>query len=355
MRFSTLTAVALWCALAGSAAAQAPGSAPLGHSPKPGTTAALPETASSVGPTDPVITLSNACKTPTTGCVSSVSREQFEKLVNVVKPDMTTDQRRNLAEQYGKTLGFADQARAIGLENDPKYQMMLQAAKEQILAQTLYQHYSDEYSHPSDQEIQDYYNKNSSKYRQANLQRIIIPSQPGSGDIKKPTEQEVKAYTDQIRQKWIAGGDPVALQKEAMEHMGLTASVPDVNMKDERPGMLPGEQESVFDLKPGDVSQPFTDPGATYLYKLVSISPIPLSEVKAQIAKTLHDQKLRDKLQEVSETAKPTLNTAYFGVEKPFRGPMAPGEEGAQQPGGPPPSSGSSAPAASAPAPSSPK
>jgi hypothetical protein len=347
---------ALWCALAGTVAAQAPASTPPGHAPKPGTTTALPDTAGSIGPGDAVITLSNACKTQSAGCVNSVSREQFEKLANAVKADMTTDQRRNLAEQYGQTLGLADQARAIGLENDPKVQAkvqaMVQAVKEQILAQGLYQHYSDQYSHPSDQEIQDYYNKNASKYRQATLQRIIVPTQPAASEVKKPTDQEIKAYADQIRQKWAAGGDPVALQKEAMDHMGLTSSVPDINLKDERPGMLPAEQESVFDLKPGDISQPFADPGAIYLYKLVSINSIPLSEVKVQIAKTLHDQMLKDKLQELSDTAKPTLNTAYFGAEKPFRGPTAPPDEGAKQSGTP---GGSNSPTASAPAPSSPK
>ena len=339
MRLQMLSFLVLSCALTPFAAAQAPNSStstsgtPLPRLHKPGSPE-LPATAASVGPNDPVITVDGACKSGSNGCVASVTREQFEKLSNAMKPQgMNAETRRNFAMQYAKILAFSDQARALGLENDPRYQDILQYVKNQLLVEALSEHYSEEYSHPSDQEIENYYKQNSKRYLLASLQRVIIPSQPGAAEIKKPTEEEQKAYAEKLRQDWMKGADPATLQKQALERVGLTGSVPDVNLKDQSPGMIPAAQQSVFDLKPGEISQPFVDPGATYIYKMVSEQQRPLADVQAEISKTLHDTKMRDKLSELTESVKPSLNEAYFGPEKkpngPAEGAMVPPKPGA--------------------------
>jgi hypothetical protein len=251
---------------------------------------------------------------------------------------MTTDQKRNFATQYGKLLVFADQARALGLENDPNFQQILQFARNQILVEVLNKHYSEEYSHPSEQQIQDYYNQNSRKFIDATLQRIIIPSEPAASDVKKPTAEDQKAYVEKLQQQWVGGADPATLQKDAMTRMGLSSS-PDVNITNQRPGTLAPDQDSVFDLKPGEISKPFFDAGAAYIYKMVSVKQQPLNDVKAQISKSLHDQAMRERIQQLNESAKPVLNEAYFGPEKaPGLPPGFPAP--AQQPASPPAQSG---------------
>ena len=50
----------------------------------------------------------------------------------------------------------------------------------------------------------------------------MIPRTVATGDKPKPTDAEEKAYAEKIRERWVAGEDPVKLQKEAMEHAGLT-------------------------------------------------------------------------------------------------------------------------------------
>jgi hypothetical protein len=332
MRLQAFTILAVSCALAPFAAGQNAGTTsgqPLRHAPRPGQTTELPASAASVKPSDAVITLTGACKDGTqNGCLTDVSREQFEQMANAIKPGMTTDARRNFGIQYGKILGFSDQARALGLQNEPRFKLILQYATDQILTESLNEHYSNEFANQSDQKIEEYYKQNLGKYREADLQRIIIPTQPAAADITKPTEAEQKAYIDKLRQQWVAGADPANLQKEAFARMGLTGSAPDINLKSHTPGMIPPDQASVFDMKPGDISQPFTDTGAAYLYKMVSQHEKPLSDVKAQISKTLHDQMMRDKIQELTESVKPELNEAYFGPEKK---PEAPPQAGTLQ------------------------
>ncbi len=343
MRLQTFAVLALSCALAPFAAGQQPGTTngqPLRHVPKPGQSTELPASAANVKPSDAVITLTGACKDSSqTGCVAAVSREQFEEMANAVKPGMTTDARRNFGLQYGKILAYSDQARALGLQNEPRFKEILKFVTDQLLTESLNEHYSNEYSNQPDQKIEEYYKQNISKYRDADLQRIIIPTQPAAAEIKKPTDEEQKAYIDKVRQQWVAGADPATLQKEAFARMGLTGSAPDVNLKNYSPGMIPPAQSSVFDLKPGDTSQAFTDTGAAYIYKLVSEHEKPLSEVKGQIAKILHDQMMREKIQELTDSVKAELNEAYFGPENkpeaPQTGTLQAPQQGGQSPSKP--------------------
>ncbi|HZD31982.1 MAG TPA: hypothetical protein VE779_10030 [Candidatus Angelobacter sp.] len=114
----------------------------------------------------------------------------------------------------------------------------------------------------------------------------------------------------------------MALQKAAYESAGATGpETPDVNLGVRRPGTLPVNQESVFQLKAGEVSQVYADPAAFYLYKVVSVRTIPLSEVKDSIVKTLQQQQVQDKLEEITKSATPELNLQYFGPAPLAAGP----------------------------------
>jgi hypothetical protein len=326
-------------ATTGAQGAMAPGANAGPATPPPATV--------NVPMSEPVITLKGACQatsagTPPAGCVSSLTREQFEKLTSALQPadrgPVPPEARRRFAAQYAKLLTFADAARQLGLENDPKVTEILVFLKNQVLAEQLNQHLVEQYSHPTDQQIQDYYNQNTKKYMEATLQRIIIPMNPGNNaDKPKPTDEEQKAYAEKIRQRWVAGEDAVKLEKEAMDHNGVTTAAPDVNVGARRPGSLPEKHESVFDLKAGEISPLYSDPAAFYFYKVVSVRQVPLSEVKATITQTIQKQEFNDKIQQVQSAVTPVLNDAYFGPEQ---APSVPhnmiGPGGMQHPGGPP-------------------
>ena len=134
----------------------------------------------------------------------------------------------------------------------------------QILAETLNSHFTEEFAHPSDQQIQSYYDQNIKKYKEVTLQRIILPANPGAADKDKPkpTEAERTAYAETIRAQWVAGGDPVKLQKDVMEHNGVTTTAPDINVGARRPGSLPEAHEGVFELKAAEISPVYSDQAA---------------------------------------------------------------------------------------------
>ena len=289
-----------------------------------GTSSANP---SAVGMDQSVITLKGGCEPigdimPSKDCVNTVTRAQFEKITNALQPDMAADAKRGFATNYGRLLIFSDAARALHLENDPNVLQIIQFVSQQVMAEGLKRRYAEQFAHPTEQQIQDYYNQNSSKYLEATLQRIIIPKNPGTGDKPATSDTETAAAAEKIRQRWVAGEDPVKLQQSAFEAAGITGtSSPEINLGARRPGSLPVAQESVFQLKAGEVSQPYSDPAATYLYKVVSVRQIPLSEVKDSIVKTVQQQLLQDKLEAIGKSATPVLNDEYFGPPPPAGAP----------------------------------
>lgn len=274
---------------------------------------------SNVGMDEPVISLKDGCQAigglqPATNCVSTITRAEFEKLTSVIQPDMPAEAKRSFAMNYGRLLLFADVARALHLENDPNTQLLLQLMTQRVLADGVTRHFANEYAHPSEQQIQAYYSQNRAKYREVVLQRLIIPRNPGINDKPKPSEAEENAEAEKLRQRWAAGEDPGKLQQAAYEAIGVTgAGTPEVTLGARRPGSLPVNQESVFQLNAGEVSQPYSDQAAFYVYKVVSVREIPLSEVQEQISKTLQQQQLQDKLEEIGKSATPVLNEEYFG------------------------------------------
>lgn len=303
----------------------------------------VPTTA--VGLDQTVITLKDGCSatgdvSPAKNCVSAVTRAQFEELANALQPDMPADSKRNLATTYGRILVFSDAARALHLENDPNIQVIIRFYTDQILAEGVKRHYAEQFAHPSDQQIQAYYDQNSAKYREANLQRIVIPRIPGDGDKPKLSEADELAAAGKLRQRWVAGDDAAKLQQAAYESAGVTgAGTPDVTLGARRPGSLPANQESVFQLKAGEVSQVYSDAAAYYIYKVESERRIPLSDVRDSIVKTLQQQQLQDKLEEIGKSATPVLNDEYFGPAPTPGTPAAgrrPAVGGAPQPGNPP-------------------
>ncbi len=360
-RFTFLVFV-LSCALSFAAYGQEsnsnPPAAPVANGQNATPPPAAPNPATSNVPMDAaVITLKGVCQpkagstTPPAGCVTGMTREQFEKMTKALqqpdKPPMPPDVMRNFASQYSKLLVFADTAREMGLENDPRVLQILQFARNQILTDALNQHIVQEYAHPTDQQIEDNYKQNSKKYVEATLQRIIVPRSATTGDKPKPSEAEEKAYAEKIRERWVAGEDPVKLEKEAMEHAGLTTPPPDINVGARRPGTLPEAHESVFELKAGEISPVFADPGSLYIYKLVSTRQVPLSEVKATISSAIQRQMITDRIQQIQNSATVVLNDAYFGPDTPktvHQTVITPKGPAGARPNSPPPPANSEAP-----------
>lgn len=307
--------------------------------------AAAPMDVTKVRRDQAVITLKGGCEPigtlqPASDCVKVVTREQFETLIHAVQPEMTAENQRSFAESYGRLLVLSDTARALHLEDDPGTRALIRLMAQRVLAEGVTRYYAEQFAHPTDEQIDAYYKQNNARYIEATLERIIIPRAQVPSDKPKPTEAEAEAAAEKLRQRWIAGEDPSKLQKAAFTSAGLAGGgSPNISLGPRRPGSLPPNQETVFHLKVGEVSSVYSDAAAFYLYKVVSIRQVQLSEVKDAIVKVLQQRQLQDKMEEIARSATPELNDDYFGPatgggQAPAGGHLAP--EASAKPGNSP-------------------
>jgi hypothetical protein len=346
-------------------AAPAPGKAP--ETPPPPT----------VNPDDPVITIKNLCTDPSLNgdaCKTVITKAQFEKLADALQPNMSPAMRRQLATAYARMLAMSSAAEKRELDKTPHFEEATKFARMQILSQELGKALQTESGNVSDQDIQDYYQKNQPNFEVATFARIFVPhtkrvetpapplkKKSAAGDkeaapVKKakdpsdeapaktasaksskklsPEEQQkqgeeaMKAEAAALRKRLVAGEDPDKLEKAAFVAGGLPGTPPPTKMEKVRRTSLPPTHQSVMDLKPGKVSEVISDPSGNYIYKMISKELMPLESAKTEIKNTISAQRYREAMQRYQNNA--DLNDAYFGAGRgpgmpmPPRGPRPP-------------------------------
>jgi hypothetical protein len=88
---------------------------------------------------------------------------------------------------------------------------------------------------------------------------------------------------------------------------------PTVALPSIRRNGLQAAHATVFDLKPGEVSQVLNDAGGHYIYKMESKTQLPLDQVKSEIHAKLQTQRYRETMDKLNSSYQSELNEAYFG------------------------------------------
>lgn len=291
-----------------------------------------------VAPTDPVITVKGVCAdgakadAPKTGesCKTVITKEQFEKLINALQPEMTPDVRRQLATAYSRMLVMAADAERRGLDKQPQYDETLRFARLQILSQRLSHDLQAESQKVPDADIEKYYKDNAGDYDQATLLRIFVPKSKeilppkSAAATEKPVDTTARERAAQeamtrvasdLRARAIKGEDFEKLQKEAFVWAGLRANAPPAKMDKVRLTTLPATHRPVLELKPGEISAVIDDPSGHYIYKLVRKKTLSLEAVKTEIRYALATQRYQEAME--AYQASPDLNENYFGFTLP--------------------------------------
>lgn len=317
-----------------------------------------------------------APKTSQADCKTVITKAQFEKLANALAPPKATmQQKKQIAAVLPRAMALSNEAKKEGLDKTAAFDEILKFYKMQILANQLGHKINDEAAKISPQEIEKYYKDHSDAFEQFNLDRIFVPRTKQVGleareDAEKEakmTDEEKKAkeaadkakaeeaeqamtkLADDLRARAAAGEDTVKLQKEAFEAAGMKIQAPTVNLSVRRTALSPGHA-SVFDLKPGEVSQVISDGGGHYIYKLNSKTEMPLEQATNEITGKLKSDRVRERLEKLTNSFHATENEAYFG---PGGAGMMPPRMSRPRPGmppaGPPPQQQAPAPQSPAP------
>jgi len=288
-----------------------------------------------VGPDDPVITLNDFCTDPTQpgkACRTVITRAQFEKLTEALQPGMSQSLRLNVANAYARNLRMSAAAQKRGLDKTPAFEEEMRYARMQLLAQDLSHALQAEASNITDADLEDYYKKNESSYEQATLARIFVPhakqadakmsaAQPPESQSKADEEGKTKADEEAmakvaagLRARAVNGEDPDKLQTEAYSEAGFPRTTPNTKMEKVRRATLPPRHETVLDMKPGEVSEVFSDPGgAHFIYKMMSKETLTLEEVKTEIRTAISSQRYRDSMKSFQGDV--VFSDAYFNPQ----------------------------------------
>jgi parvulin-like peptidyl-prolyl isomerase len=335
-----LLASLAWGQAAGKPAAApgAPSKAPASTSsaaPAANAPEATTPTPAEVAPNAAVITLPGVCDNPSADqskaadCKTVVTRAEFEQLLEAInQAHMPPPVRRQLANQYAMLVVMANEAHKMGVDKGPKFEQQLRIQRMQAMATQLRQALQEKAGEVPDKDIEDYYHKNAASYEQASVQRLFIPHSrqlDTSKDKEKPTEAETKKRQEEgdaamkteaeaLQKRAAAGEDFNKLEEEAFTFAGLKAKAPQTSMENLRRASLPPTQAAVFDLKTGEVSPLIADPSGYFIFKMGEKQTMSLESAKEEIHNTLRAQRLQESMQSIQQSAKPTLNDAYFAM-----------------------------------------
>ena len=302
--------------------------APAATSPSVGD---IPEV--NVGPDDAVITVNGLCADAAqtgTACKTVITRAQFEKLTDALQPGMSLSLRLNVANAYARNLRMAAAAEKRGLDKTPAFEEEIRYARMQLLAQDLTRALQADANNITDADLEDYYAKNQSSYEQATLARIFVPrakhttaAHAEQEDAQtKAHEQAMTKVAAELRVRAVNGEDPDKLQIEAYAEAGIPRTNSDTKMEKVRGAALPPQHEAVMGMKPGEVSEVFSDPGgAHFIYKMISKRTLTLEETKTEIRGLISSQRYRDSMKSFQGDV--VFSDAYFNpLGKPASTPQ---------------------------------
>ena len=275
-----------------------------------------------VGPDDPVITVNGFCADlaqPVNVCKTVITRAQFETLSEALQPEMSLSLRLKVANAYARNLRMSAAAEKRGLDKTPAFKEEMRYARMQLLAQDLSRALQADANNISDADLEDYYKKNESAFEEATVARIFVPhARRIAAADREHEDAETKAAEDamtklaaDLRNCAADGEDPDKLQIQAYREAGLTGTAPNTKMEKVRRTTLPLQHETVLDLKPGEVSQVFSDPaGAHFIYKMISKEALTLDDVRTELRTAISRRRYHDSMKLFQSDV--VFSDAYF-------------------------------------------
>lgn len=269
---------------------------------------------SAVGPDDPVIVLDDFCADsaqPGKACKTVVTRAQFEKLAEALQPGMSLSLRLSVANAYARNLRMSAAAEKRGLDKTPAFEEEMRFARMQLLAQDLNRALQADADRINDADLQDYYKQHESSFEQATVARIFVPHARQTAPSDTASVEAMTKVAAKLRSRAAKGEDPDRLQLEAYAEAGSPRTTANTKIEKLRRAMLPPAHETVLDLKPGEVSKVFSDPGgAHFIYKMMAKQTLTLPEAAAEIRSAISSSRYRDSTKAFQGNA--VFNDAYF-------------------------------------------
>lgn len=184
---------------------------------------------------------------------------------------------------------LAGEAAKAKLDQQSPLKEMLAYQRVQAMAQAQINDVSNFKINPTLEQQEQFYKANPDRYQEAKIKVIYVafttsPVANSDPNAKKSlTEAEAKRKTEDLRKQLESGADYAQLAKESSDDKESAAKggeFPALKRSSAYPEAI---KKAVFDLKPGQISQPLRQPNGYYLIRLEEVKTLPYEEVRTQI------------------------------------------------------------------------
>ena len=255
-----------------------------------------------------------AAKAVSKTCKTVITKAEMEATLDILVPGITPDARRQFALNYIRMLAASSVAQDKRLANDPavakELEIRTRFTKMQVMASSLYRRVEKLGEDVPESELQSYYSEHASSFLQGDLERLMIPK--SQGPALAPEATTLKAKAEEFRARAASGEDFEQLQKEIVQSLNAGANLPPVKMPMVRRLALPLAEAQVFDLKPGEVTGLLEGPSGFEILKLVSVKPLPVDAVRAELTTALTNGNLQIIMKDATKDVSAHFNLAYL-------------------------------------------
>jgi peptidyl-prolyl cis-trans isomerase C len=221
--------------------------------------------------------------------------------------------KRPIGEQYALMLVLSGMAVSNHLDSSPDVRRQLELQRLQMLAQAEYENLVGQ-TKVSAEEVSQYYSAHPEEFDQAQVRQVVIRkklegAKEGTPGLPPP---EAKAKAEEIRKAFAAGGDATKVAQDFS-----TANVVQIDSQPRaiRRGQLPADlDKAAFQLKDGEVSDPFETPQALVLVQVVGRRHQELNDVSTEIENRLREQKVQASVSELRGKASVWMDEEYFAA-----------------------------------------
>jgi hypothetical protein len=281
-----------------------------------------------------IITITGLCNHPAgakppADCKTTMTRAEFEKIVDALKPHAPQGARRLLATTYTQSLIKEQKAKEMGLDKTPDFANRLEVNRLAVSHEALDDAQSvQEWNNVTDKEIEDYYRQNPNEFVEVDVLRVFVPwFEPDENKGLPEAEREkrdlewqskLKVEAEKLRAQAMAGEDFLALQTEAYKFTVVTSEVNQevITLRHTRRSMLDDALMPMMDLQPGQFSALMEEDNGYYIVKGTRRAMLPFDErTKREIRGKFRDQRVSKDKEEIKKLAanSTTYNDSYFG------------------------------------------
>lgn len=257
----------------------------------------------------------------------SYTKGDFDYLISNLNPQLqgvlARQGRKPLGDQYALMVLLSELAVQDHVDASADFKRHMAFQRVEALAQTEYQKLSNSIK-VSSEEVNQYYSSHGSDFERAQVREFVIrkKAEGATGDAQGLSPVDAHARADAIRKALTAGTDP----KQVAEKFRSPNDVMiDAEPRSIRHGQLiPTLDKAAFELKDGQLSEPYETPQAVAFLQVVGHDRAGLKEVTEEIQNALHEQKLKAAVEDLKSKAPIWMDEEYFKSPAQFAPAPAP-------------------------------